>query len=449
MSSYFDHNSTTPRNSAAWPAMNAVGPHPSWATHPRHARPWRGRFGHSAGYWIVATAFLMNMAMSAVPTPLYVLYQQRDHLSSLMITVIFAVYAGGVITSLFLAGHVSDWLGRRRVMVIGLLVNALSALVFIVAPSLAGLIVARVISGISVGLVTATATAYLAELHARAHPDANGRRAQVIAIFVNLGGIGLGPLIAGLLAQFAPAPLVLPYLITGLVLVALATFVLASPETVTPPSEHVQWHPQHVAVPAAARGRYFAGAIAGLTAFSVFGVFSSLVPHFLAGSLGSSSHLLAGAVAFCAFAAGALAQVALSPLRTSAMLRTSVPVLIAGLAMLVTGIWFATLVVFIIGGIATGAGAGLVFRGAMVRAGEGAATSSRAEVMAGFFLASYIGLSLPVIALGVILNYVAARGAILAFATVAALAIVVSVKSIVTDPVDDTVHDREAIDVRR
>ncbi len=439
MSTFYDNNSTHPRNSAQWPAMNAYWPHSSWVTQSRDVRPWRGRFNHSTSYWIVATAFLMNMAMSAIPTPLYVLYQRRDHLSSLMTTVIFAVYAGGVIASLFLAGHVSDWIGRRRVLVLGLLVNALSALMFIVAPNLTGLIIARVVSGISVGLVSATATAYLAELHVRAYPNVNGRRAQVIAIFVNLGGIGLGPLISGVLAQFAPAPLVLPYLVMGLILIILAIFVLAAPETVVPPSELVKWRPQYIVVPAVARGRYFAGAIAGLTAFSVFGVFSSLVPHFLSGSLGSSSHFLAGIVAFSAFAAGALAQVALSPLRTSVMLRASIPVLIGGLAILVTGMWFSALAVFIIGGVATGAGAGLVFRGAMVRAGESAGTSSRAEVMAGFFLAAYIGLSLPVIALGVILNFVSARGAILVFSAVAALAVVVSVKSIVTDSASDTI----------
>jgi hypothetical protein len=109
--------------------------------------------------------------------------------------------------------------------------------------------------------------------------------------------------------------------------------------------------------------------------------------------------------------------------------------------------WFAALVVFIIGGIATGAGAGLVFRGAMVRAGESAGTSSRAEVMAGFFLAAYIGLSLPVIALGVILNFVTARSAMLVFAVVAALAIVGSVKSIVTDFDPETSPDHPMVDV--
>ena len=435
---FIGHENTfsTSTNSSRWRAMNAEWPNSSWLERPLDSRPWRGSLSHRTGYWVVAFAFLMNMAMSAIPTPLYGLYRQRDGLSSFMITVIFAVYAVGVIASLFLAGHVSDWIGRRRVLVTGLYVNVVSAVVFIFAPSLTGLIVARIISGISVGLATATATAYLTDLHFQAYPLANRRRAQLMAIFVNLGGIGLGPLISGLISQNAPAPLVLPYVVTGLVLVGLATLVLATPETVSAPQVRTRWRPQHIAVPAESRGQFFAGAVAGLTAFAVYGVFSSLVPRFLADTLGSDSRSLAGAVAFSAFISGAVAQIALSRMKPVAMLRVSVPILLAGLTMLVVGMWFAFLAVFVVGGIVTGAGAGLVFRGAMVRAGEAAPAQSRAEVMAGFFLASYLGLSLPVIGLGVALSFAAAREVMLAFVIVVALAIVLSVRSATREPLD-------------
>src|SRR5919198_5575020 len=159
---------------------------------------------HSIGFWVAAVAFLLNMGFSAVPAPLYVLYQQRDGFSDVMVTVVYAVYAVGVIGSLFLGGHLSDWIGRRHVFVPALLANAVSAALFIVAPSLPGLIVARIISGISVGLTTATATSYLAELHATARPSDSQRRAEAVATGSNLGGIGFGPLAPRLLAQVAP-----------------------------------------------------------------------------------------------------------------------------------------------------------------------------------------------------------------------------------------------------
>ena len=72
---------------------------------------------HSFGFWVAALAFLVNMGFSAVPTPLYALYEQRDHFSTFMVTIVYAVYAVGVIGSLFLGGHVSDWVGRKRVFV--------------------------------------------------------------------------------------------------------------------------------------------------------------------------------------------------------------------------------------------------------------------------------------------------------------------------------------------
>jgi MFS family permease len=331
---------------------------PQLVAAPNFRRVWSTP--HGMAFWVVAAAFLLNMAFSAVPTPLYVLYQARDHFSGIMVTIVYAVYAVGVIASLFLAGHISDWAGRRRILVTALLVNVASAVLFIVFPSLAGLIVARVVSGISVGLTTATATAYLAELHLFARPDATGKRPQVVATAANLGGIGIGPLAAGLLAQYAPAPLRLPYIVIGGAIAALALLVAVAPETTTPPEQRPAWHPQRVAVPKEARSHFFAATSAAIAAFAVYGVFNSLVPSFLAGTLHVDSHAIAGSVAFSAFAAGAVAQIALGKLTNGQLLRCSAPVLLLGLALFASGMWIANLAVFILGGVVTGAGAPLL-----------------------------------------------------------------------------------------
>lgn len=386
---------------------------------------------HGVAFWVVAMAFLLNMAFSAVPTPLYVLYQQRDHFSGVMVTIVYAVYAVGVIASLFLVGHISDWVGRRRVLVIALLVNVASALLFIFFPSLVGLILARVVCGVAVGMTTATATAYLAELHLGVHPSASTKRPQVIAIAANLGGIGLGPLVGGLLAQFAPAPLRLSYVVVGAALVVLALLIACAPETVLILDDLPAWRPQRVVVPSEGRRQFFAATSAGVAAFAVYGVFNSLVPSFLAGTLHESSHAIAGAVAFSAFAAGAVAQIALGRLATIPMLRRSVPIMIAGLALFTLGMWVPSLLIFVLGGVVTGAGAGLMFRGALVAAGSTAPLESRAEVLAGFFLGAYVGLSVPVIGLGIATTYMPARDAMLAFVVLVAVAVVWSVRAVV------------------
>src|SRR5271170_3037131 len=394
------------------------------------ARPTRHQRRHATAFWIVAAAFGVNLAFSAVPTPLYVIYQHRDHFSTLMITVVYAVYAIGVIASLFLGGHISDWVGRRRVLVPALGFNAASAVLFIAFPSLAGLIIARVVSGVSIGLTTGTATAYLAELHVGAGGSPTGRRPQVVATASNLGGIGIGPLGAGLLAQFVPFPLVVPYVIFGGVLVVLALLIAFAPETASRPDPRPAWRPQRVAIPVHARGTFFAATGAAAAAFAVYGVFNSLVPGFLAGTMHETSYAVAGAVAFSAFAAGAVAQIALGTAKTATTLKVSVPVLFAGLALFTVGMWLPSLPLFVIGGIVTGAGGGLVFRGSLVAAAGTAPPESRAEALAGFFLGAYIGLSVPVIALGVATEYVAARDVMLVFVVLATAAIAAGVRAV-------------------
>src|SRR6201993_2956115 len=128
---------------------------------------------------MVSFAFLAVMGFSAGPSPLYGRYRARDHFSLVMVTVIYAVYAIGVIGALLLAGHLSDWYGRRRLLLPALAIAIVSATVFPTSKRRTGLLVARLINGISVGIVPSTATAFLAELHARARPEANARKAQL------------------------------------------------------------------------------------------------------------------------------------------------------------------------------------------------------------------------------------------------------------------------------
>ena len=122
-----------------------------------HSIPARPRL-RPGGLWAVAFAFVAVMAFSTVPTPLYALYQQRDGFPTFVITVIFASYAVGVVVALFFAGHVSDWVGRRRALVPAVVLSMMSAVVFLVWRAVPGLLLGRMLSGLSVGIVTATAT---------------------------------------------------------------------------------------------------------------------------------------------------------------------------------------------------------------------------------------------------------------------------------------------------
>ncbi len=392
---------------------------------------------HGVGFWAIAFAFLAVVSFNAMPAPLYGLYQQRDGFSSFMLTVIFAAYAVGVVTSLFCVGHLSDWHGRRRLFVPALIACMISAGVFLTWRALPGLMLGRFIGGLGVGMVTATATAWIAELHRTARPWAPVRRAQVISTAANLGGIGTGPLIAGILAQWVRSPLTVPFVVAlGMMAIALLC-VLASPETREPLTPRPAWRPQRVAVPAHAVARYVASGIGAGISFAVFGLFTSLAPAFLAGPLHHPSLALAGATAFAVFAAAVVSQTLITTQSPRPIIASGIPIMVAGLAVLVVSVWLPTpsLAMFLVGGVITGAGAGALFKGVVAMVAMDAPAERRAEALAGMFLAGYIGLSLPVVALGVMTQYLSLRLSLLIFtAALTAGVALVTPRLLIGDP---------------
>jgi len=383
----------------------------SWRLQPRHQPASR----YGAGFWAVAYAFAVTLAFSAVPAPLYVLYQARDHFGSFLVTVIFVAYAAGVVTSLFLAGHLSDWFGRRRVLVISVAINMVSGAAFLLWPSVPGLIAGRLVSGISIGMLTATATAALSELHAAARPGARPARAELVSAVANLGGLGLGPLLAGLLAQYAPAPLRLPYLVSEALMLLAVVALAVVPETAARPDPRPRYRPQRVSVPAAHRPLFFAAGLAAAVDFALFGLFTSLAPGFLAGTLHDHSHALAGFTAFVVFGAAALAQIAASRMTLARQLGFGLSAVAAGLVLVVLAVWLPSLPLLLTGGVVAGGGAGAAFRGSIATVSSIAPPQARGEALAGLFLAAYAGLAVPVLGLGVATQLLSTKVAVLGF----------------------------------
>jgi MFS family permease len=386
---------------------------------------------HGIGFWLAGYVFAITMAFSAVPAPLYVLYQARDHFGTLLVTIIFSVYALGVAVSLFLAGHVSDWLGRRRILVIAVAVNMAAGVLFITWPAIPGLIIGRVISGISIGMLSATATAYLSELHSAARPGAPRTRAETVATAASLGGLGLGPLVAGFLAQYAGAPLQVPYLVFEALMLAGCAVLLITPETVRSPEPKPRYRPQRIAVPAASRSTFYAAGAAVAVAFSLFGLFTSLAPGFISGTLHDHSHALAGAAAFIVFGAAALAQIATSRTSLRRQLGIGLGLLMLGLVLVTEAVWDPSLPVLLLGGALAGAGAGAVFKGGISTVLDIAPDETRGEALAGLFLAAYLGLAVPVIGLGFATQAFSARTALLGFSVLLAAVIALVARRLV------------------
>ena len=413
---HLDNTATAPRLGASVPAL------------PRLSR--------RAGFWAIAFSFLAVAALSTAPSALYGLYERQDHLAPLTITVVYAVYAAGVITSLLLAGHVSDWYGRRAVLIPALSLATVGTVLFVSWQSLAGLIVARVLTGLALGATVATATAYIADLDAG--PDgAVTRRAQIVAAVANVGGLAIGPLATGLLARYAPGGgLALPYVVLLVVLAVALVGVVLAPDGRRAAHPLPRYRPQRLTVPALARRPFLAAIAAAALAFATLGLFAGLAGRFLAGPLHHPSPALTGAAIFLTFGSGVVVQITTAKWPPRRLVAAGIPPIVLGLAVLVLSAWTAppSLPLFLAGGVLTGLGASAIFRASLGVALATSRPDERAGTLATFFTTGYAALSLPVLGLGIALQYLSPQVTLLIFALAVGLGVLAAAPALLRRP---------------
>ncbi|MEV6399789.1 MFS transporter [Streptomyces sp. NPDC051907] len=364
------------------------------------------------GGWV----FLVCMAGTTLPTPLYSLYQEKFGFSELTVTVVYAVYAFGVIGVLLLAGNASDAVGRRPVLLAGLGLAAASAVCFLCAAGLGWLYAGRLLSGLSAGLFTGAATVYVIELA----PPGGAARATFVATAANMGGLGCGPLLAGLLAQYAPWPLYLPFIVHLALVVGAAAVLLLLPETVAERRPLSTVRPQRPGVPAQVRPVFGPAAIASFVGFALFGVFTSVSPAFLAESLDVHDHAVSGSVVALAFFASTAGQLAVGRVGVARSLPLGCAGLFVGLAFLAGALWWDLLALVVLSALVGGFGQGMAFRGALSAVAEASPADRRAAVISTLFVVAYAGISVPVIGVGVLVGPIGLEGAGLVFIAVMA-----------------------------
>lgn len=374
-------------------------------------------------FWLLAYLFAAVMLGGTLPTPLYVLYQAQWHFSSGIVTLIFASYAAGVLAALLLAGRASDQVGRRPVLAVGLGCSTLSTVTFIVAPSLGWLFEARVLSGLCAGLVTGTATATLAEI------GTSAQRSSQVATAANMGGLGLGPLVAGVVAQYGPNPTVLVFEVYLGLLALAALSLLRVPETVAA-RRPLSLRFEGLGIPAIGRAEYLAAGLAGFAAFSLLGLFTALVPSFLGHVLHQGNHAVEGAVVFALFACATVTQLFLARFNSRPVVLTGLAMFLVALALIVCGLSAASLPLFVVGTVVGGVGVGGVFLGSLSTAIRLAPPGERARVVSTFFVFCYVGMTIPAIGVGVASGDVGDFRAVLVCAIVLAALSVVSMTGI-------------------
>ena len=346
---------------------------------------------------LVAAAFFVTMLGATLPTPLYPAYALRFGFGELVTTVVFAVYAVGVTVGLLVFGHWSDQLGRRPLLLLGLVLSAVSAGAFLLPGALGWLFVGRVVSGLSAGIFTGTATATIVDLA----PSAGRGRASLVAAAVNMAGLGSGPLLAGVLTQYAPLPLRLCFLVDlGLIVLGIAAVLLVH-EPVQRQDE-LQLRPRSVHLPAQLRPVFVRAAIAGFAGFAVLGLFTAVSPAFLGKVLDRQNAALVGVVVFVFFAMSVAGQTLSSRLGLARSLTTGCTALIAGMVLIAASLPAHSLPLLLAGAVVAGLGQGLSFRAGLGSVADASPDGARGEVTSTFFVTLYVGISIPVIGEGAV-----------------------------------------------
>jgi MFS family permease len=412
----------------------------STSTEPRTAA--RRTLTPRLAYAHVAAVIGLALFASGTPSSLYGTYRELWGFSPLVLTLVYSVYAFGVLTALLLAGRLSDEVGRRPVLLAALGTLLAATGLFMVADSVAWLFVARAIQGLATGLALGAASAALLDLHPRRDPAGVGLTNGV----VSAGGMGLGVLVSAALVQLAPAPRVLPYVVLLVLLAVAFAGAVLMPEPVTRTSGKARLTPQRPSVPAAVRRPFLLASLGVISSWSVGGLFLSLGPLLSASLLHTSNHLVAGLAVFALAGSGAAAQLLFGRTAPWAGASAGSVALATGLLLIVLAASTGSPALFWTGAVIGGGGFGVAFLGGLRALSAVVPPHHRAQVMSAFYIVAYSSISLPAILAGVLVTPLGLDATFELFGSViAALALVVAFEAWRTRP--QPVAARLALDI--
>ena len=344
----------------------------------------------------ITAILVLFTAASSTPSPLYVVYQQEWRFSPTTLTVVFAVYVLGLLGSLLVFGALSDHLGRRPVLAAAIALEAVSLVLFIVAGDVTVLAVARVLQGIATGAAITTLGAALVDLNPAHAPG----RAGLVNGVAALSGLAAGALGCGALVQFAPSPTHLVYalLLGGMALAAV--IVHRMPETSTRRAGALSSLRPRVGIPHRLRGQVLALIPILVASWALGGLYLSLGPSVAASLFGLHSHLVGGLVVTLLCGTGAATAFALRAWPPAKVVATAAGLLAAGMVVTLAGVAVESAGVAAAGTVVAGVGFGAAALGCFGAFARMAAPHERGEMLAVFYVISYLAFSLPAVAAG-------------------------------------------------
>ncbi|NLS05470.1 MFS transporter [Rhizobium sp. P32RR-XVIII] len=363
-----------------------------------------------AAAWIVTAVFILSNSA----TPLYVHWQGEIGFSSATLTVIFAAYIFGLLLALLVAGQLSDRYGRKPVLIPGLLAAMAACLLFAAAESVAMLVIARLLSGIAIGVIVSAGMASVVDLGGPERRKSASLAASVAMVL----GAGLGPLLAGASAQVLSQPVLPIFAAEFLILVSAFIAIAILPLKRSAPSDG--WRLRLPGVPQPNR-KHLAFGIAvfgpGITATSFV---LSLGPSLLSRLLDVTSPLVAGGMACAMFLTATGVQFAVRRLsvRTIFIIGSAATVLsMLGIVVAVNG---SIATILVAAALLAGAGQGLGQLGGLTLIGLHVPAHRRAEANAVLNFGGYIPAGLLPVATGYLIDLTGFAAGATAFATLLA-----------------------------
>lgn len=381
--------------------------------------------GRRTTTFVVAALIGIAFAGSGLLTPLYALYQKSFGFSEVTLTLIYSAYVLGNVAALLFLGRLSDRVGCRITGAASVVAGLISVLLFLFASGTVSLVLGRIMSGVAVGVASGTGTAWLADLE-----DDKGR-ATLVAAAANAFGFAIGPLVAGVLAQYGTDPLRTPYYAyaPGLLATGIAIALTSEPRRIAAAGFTVEWFRPRVGVPRECIGAFVAPAVAAFGVFAVVGFYAALIPRILKQSLHLSGPIFGGLVVFeLAAAAGIVTLLARKVESRTAML-TALVALLPCIVLLLFAQALQSEAMLLIATALGGVCWGLGIRGSLQVVNEIAPEDRRAEVASTYYIAGFIGNSIPVIGVGLIgaaftpIVASAAFGVVVAAFAIAAIAV--------------------------
>ena len=353
------------------------------------------RLRRPAAFWWVAALLVLVLAASGVPSPLYRVYQERFGFGDGALTAVFGIYAFALLATLLVVGALSDHVGRRPVLAVGLALQSVAMVVFLFADGLGALLLARVVQGVSTGSLTGAFGAALLDLQRSRRPLGPTVNAAAPGV-----GLGLGVLGAGLALQFLPAPTSWVYGVLAASFAGAAALVIRLPES-SPrePGALASLRPQ-VHVPRPQRAGFLVAAPCLAATWALGGLYLSLGPSLLAEAFGVDDHLAGSLLLLTMNLTSAVGSVLAARLPGHRAMLAGALVFASGVALLLVALGLRSVPVLFASAVVAGLGFGAAFLGAIATATDGVAPGARAGLMSAVFVVGYLSFSVPAIAAG-------------------------------------------------